>query len=172
MTARYARIGRHRVRWLDAPHLPHGWECGYLFEETTATLLCGDLFTQPGPGAAPLDPRRYSFAQRRIPPSDGLLLPTRPRPRVCWPSLPRPNRSVWPACMAAPGKATGRRCLARWARAWRADSLGGLRRFRPAFSRGCRRSRGGYARAGSWARGALSWAGPRGPLFRSLESPS
>jgi len=41
-------LGRSRVRWLDAPHLPHGWDCGYLFEETTRTLLCGDLFTQPG----------------------------------------------------------------------------------------------------------------------------
>jgi len=41
-------IGGLRVRWLDAPHLPHGWDCGYLFEETTQTLLCGDLFTQPG----------------------------------------------------------------------------------------------------------------------------
>jgi flavorubredoxin len=41
-------LGRHRVRWLDAPHLPHGWDCGFLFEETTGTLLCGDLFTQPG----------------------------------------------------------------------------------------------------------------------------
>ncbi|MFZ5789315.1 MAG: MBL fold metallo-hydrolase [Pseudomonadota bacterium] len=47
-------LGRRRVRWLDAPHLPHGWECGYLFEETTATLLCGDLLTQPGSGAEPL----------------------------------------------------------------------------------------------------------------------
>ena len=41
-------LGGKRVRWLDAPHLPHGWECGYLFEEATGTLLCGDLFTQPG----------------------------------------------------------------------------------------------------------------------------
>jgi len=41
-------LGRSRVRWLDAPHLPHAWECGYLFEETTGTLFCGDLFTQPG----------------------------------------------------------------------------------------------------------------------------
>jgi flavorubredoxin len=41
-------LGRHRVRWIDTPHLPHGWECGYLFEEATATLLCGDLFTQGG----------------------------------------------------------------------------------------------------------------------------
>jgi flavorubredoxin len=48
------RLGKRRVRWLDAPHLPHGWECGFLFEETTATLFCGDLFTQPGAGEAPL----------------------------------------------------------------------------------------------------------------------
>jgi flavorubredoxin len=47
-------LGRARVRWLDAPHLPHGWECGYLFEESTGTLLCGDLFTQPGWSHAPL----------------------------------------------------------------------------------------------------------------------
>ncbi|MEN8164240.1 MAG: MBL fold metallo-hydrolase [Acidobacteriota bacterium] len=41
-------LGGHSVRWLDAPHLPHGWDCGYLMEEQTATLLCGDLFTQGG----------------------------------------------------------------------------------------------------------------------------
>lgn len=41
-------LGRHTVRWFDTPHLPHGWDCGHLFEETTGTLFCGDLFTQPG----------------------------------------------------------------------------------------------------------------------------
>jgi flavorubredoxin len=41
-------LGTHRVRWFDAPHLPHAWECGYLLEERTRTLLCGDLFTQGG----------------------------------------------------------------------------------------------------------------------------
>ena len=41
-------LGRHAVRWLDAPHLPHAWECGFLVEEETRTLLCGDLFTQGG----------------------------------------------------------------------------------------------------------------------------
>jgi flavorubredoxin len=46
--------GSHRFRWIDAPHLPHGWETGYLFDEATGTLLCGDLFTQPGPGGAAL----------------------------------------------------------------------------------------------------------------------
>lgn len=42
------RLGSHEVTWIDTPHLPHGWECGYLFERSTGTLLCGDLFTQPG----------------------------------------------------------------------------------------------------------------------------
>ena len=42
--------GRHRLTWQTTPHLPHGWECGYLFDETSRTLFCGDLFTQPGTG--------------------------------------------------------------------------------------------------------------------------
>jgi flavorubredoxin len=48
------RLGRGGVTWLDAPHVPHGWECGFLFETRTKTLLCGDLFTQPGGGAQPV----------------------------------------------------------------------------------------------------------------------
>ena len=47
-------LGRHRVRWLATPHVPHGWECAMAFEETTRTLLCGDLFTQPGHEHAPV----------------------------------------------------------------------------------------------------------------------
>lgn len=47
------RLGRHEVTWTDTPHLPHGWECGYLFERSTGTLLCGDLFTQPGCAEGP-----------------------------------------------------------------------------------------------------------------------
>ena len=42
------KLGRHEMRWLDAPHLPHGWDCGYMSETTSRTLFCGDLFTQPG----------------------------------------------------------------------------------------------------------------------------
>jgi flavorubredoxin len=41
-------LGKHTLRWLDTPHLPHGWGCGYMFEQSTRTLLCGDLFTQAG----------------------------------------------------------------------------------------------------------------------------
>src|SRR6185295_6691415 len=47
-------LGNHRVRWLDTPHLPHAWECGFLMEEQTSTLLCGDLFTQGGHGLPPI----------------------------------------------------------------------------------------------------------------------
>ena len=43
-------LGRHKVAWQSTPHLPHGWECGYLYDDTTKTLFCGDLFTQPGTG--------------------------------------------------------------------------------------------------------------------------
>lgn len=41
-------LGNHVIRWIDTPHFPHGWECGHLFEKTTGTLFCGDLFTQGG----------------------------------------------------------------------------------------------------------------------------
>jgi flavorubredoxin len=43
-------LGKHSLTWFDAPHLPHAWECGYLFDHSTRTLFCGDLFTQPGFG--------------------------------------------------------------------------------------------------------------------------
>ena len=41
-------LGAKRARYLDTPHVPHGWEAGLIYEETTGTLLCGDLFTQYG----------------------------------------------------------------------------------------------------------------------------
>ena len=47
-------LGNHTVGWIDTPHLPHGWDCGYLFEKKTSTLFCGDLFTQPGADHPPL----------------------------------------------------------------------------------------------------------------------
>jgi flavorubredoxin len=48
-------LGRMRVRHLDTPHVPHAWEARVLFEETTQTLLCGDLFTHLGNGPALTD---------------------------------------------------------------------------------------------------------------------
>jgi flavorubredoxin len=47
-------LGQHSVRWFDTPHLPHAWECGFLMEEATGTLLCGDLFTQGGSHHPPI----------------------------------------------------------------------------------------------------------------------
>ena len=43
-------LGDHRVHHIDTPHVPHGWEARVLFDETTRTLLCGDLFTHTGDG--------------------------------------------------------------------------------------------------------------------------
>jgi flavorubredoxin len=47
-------LGKHTVRWLDTPHVPHGWDCGMMMEESTRTFLCGDLFTQGGKGEKPV----------------------------------------------------------------------------------------------------------------------
>ena len=40
--------GGHRVRYLSTPHVPHGWDAGVYYDETTGTLLSGDLFTTTG----------------------------------------------------------------------------------------------------------------------------
>jgi flavorubredoxin len=47
-------VGKHTMRWIDAPHVPHGWECGFLVEDTTRTFLCGDLFTMPHAEGGPV----------------------------------------------------------------------------------------------------------------------
>ena len=41
-------IGGKRLRYIDTPHVPHGWDAGVIFEERTKTLFCGDLFTHLG----------------------------------------------------------------------------------------------------------------------------
>ena len=48
-------LGGKRVRHLATPHVPHGWDAGVMFEETTGTLFCGDLFTALGDGPASTD---------------------------------------------------------------------------------------------------------------------
>lgn len=40
--------GQYRFRFLQTPHVPHGWDAGLLCEETHGTLLCSDLFHQNG----------------------------------------------------------------------------------------------------------------------------
>jgi flavorubredoxin len=41
-------LGGKKVRHLATPHLPHNWEAGLCYEESTGTLFCSDLFTQLG----------------------------------------------------------------------------------------------------------------------------
>ncbi len=49
MTAEDVLItGKYRYRFYNAPHIPHGWDAGLLFEETQKTLFCSDLFHQFG----------------------------------------------------------------------------------------------------------------------------
>ena len=45
-------IGGHVLRFLPTPHVPHNWESGLWFDESTKTLFAGDLFTQVGGGPA------------------------------------------------------------------------------------------------------------------------
>ncbi|MBB3893158.1 flavorubredoxin [Phenylobacterium haematophilum] len=45
-------LGGKRMRWMDTPHVPHGWEAGLFYEETGSTLFCGDLLTHGGDGPA------------------------------------------------------------------------------------------------------------------------
>ncbi len=42
------KTGRHRLRFLATPHVPHGWDAGLFFDEAQNTLFCSDLFFQPG----------------------------------------------------------------------------------------------------------------------------
>jgi flavorubredoxin len=42
------KIGSRTLEWIDTPHIPHGWDCGVLFDKTNGTLFSGDLFTQAG----------------------------------------------------------------------------------------------------------------------------
>jgi flavorubredoxin len=41
-------LGAHRVRFLMTPQVPHAWDALMMFEETTRTLFCSDLFVQMG----------------------------------------------------------------------------------------------------------------------------
>jgi len=40
--------GSHSLRFLPTPHVPHNWESGLWYDETTRTLFAGDLFTHVG----------------------------------------------------------------------------------------------------------------------------
>jgi flavorubredoxin len=48
------RTGSRAFKWLDAPHVPHAWENGFMMELNSRTLFCGDLFPQGGSGEVAL----------------------------------------------------------------------------------------------------------------------
>ncbi len=45
-------LGGRRVRFIETPHVPHGWDACVIYEEETSTLFCGDLFAHGGNGPA------------------------------------------------------------------------------------------------------------------------
>jgi flavorubredoxin len=49
------KTGKYRFRFKAMPHLPHGWDAGFLFEETTRTLFCSDLLGHVGDVSATTD---------------------------------------------------------------------------------------------------------------------
>lgn len=59
-------IGSRRMQWLYTPHVPHGWDCGILVDLSTKTLLCGDLFTQPGAKLPPVTESEVLTASERM----------------------------------------------------------------------------------------------------------
>ena len=73
-------LGGKRVRHIDTPHVPHGWEARVLYEETTGTLLCGDLFTHLGQTRSAHDGRhrRAGDGRRGDVPLDRRWRRTRP----------------------------------------------------------------------------------------------
>ena len=108
-------LGKHEVKWLDMPHMPHGWECGYLMEQRTRTLLCGDLFTQAAASRRRL-PRATSSGQAKRCARIWITSRTRATRARCSSGWPQPNRRCLHACTAARGAATAPHCCASWQR--------------------------------------------------------
>jgi hypothetical protein len=100
-------IGSKRFRYIDTPHVPHGWDAGVMFEETTKTLLCGDLFTHVGNGPAIIE---NDIVEPSITTENLFHTPASGRPPdrrfVNW--LPF-SRKSWPPCMAHHLPVTGLR---------------------------------------------------------------
>ena len=85
-------IGGKRLRYIDTPHVPHGWDAGVMFEETTGTLLCGDLFLRSRT-ATSSDPQLGRKTYSDTPALD--------RPQVQrFASSPTLSRKFWPQCTA------------------------------------------------------------------------
>lgn len=74
--------GKYRYRFYSAPHIPHGWDAGLLFEETRRTLFCSDLFhhfgnVAPVTSADLIGPTQIAMQQMQQGPLVGYLPYTR-----------------------------------------------------------------------------------------------
>ena len=107
-------LGGRRARRLDTPHVPHCWDAGLLYEETTGTLFTSDLFThvgnppaltdgieqqrQPLPKPAPAaPPAPHSDAPPAPSQTSASSAPARPR---CTPDTPPDAHSPPPSAPA------------------------------------------------------------------------
>jgi flavorubredoxin len=64
-------IGSHHLRFLATPHLPHGWDAGHLYDETSGVLFCSDLLQQPGDVAPTTTESRVSAMRALLESSRG-----------------------------------------------------------------------------------------------------
>jgi len=73
-------LGGKRMRRLETPHVPHGWDAGLFFEETTKTLVAGDLFTIGGkyPAQTEADLLAGAMAFENVMPHTALTPQTQP----------------------------------------------------------------------------------------------
>ena len=103
-------LGAHTVKWLETPHIPHGWETGYLMEEHTRTLLCWDLFTQGG-SQLPLSPNLTSLSPVKASEKRWTISHIPVWLKRFWKSWQKSSPPLWPACMEVPGRVMGPLCL-------------------------------------------------------------
>jgi hypothetical protein len=97
---RAARDRPHRFRFVPTPHLPHGWDCGVMFEENRPVLLCSDLLHQIGDLEPVTTLRHHRALPQRggelsaVARADGLRAVYRRTPRVNWRSWRRCSRGT------------------------------------------------------------------------------
>ena len=102
-------LGRHRLRWIDTPHVPHGWDCGYLFDETTAPCCAATSSRRAARNTRPSpNPTSWGRARRCARAwTTTRMAQARGGASSDWPRS-HPRRS--PACTALPGAETGGSC--------------------------------------------------------------
>lgn len=97
-------LGSHRLRFLPTPHVPHNWESGLWFDETTRVLFAGDLLSQVGDRAPIVDD---DLVEAALVAEDMFHATSRARtwgrPSSGWPSS---TRRRWRSCTARRSGAT------------------------------------------------------------------